>query len=730
MKLKKFPLCRQMDSKDCGPACLRMIAKYHGKNFSLSQLREYCFLNREGVSMLGISEAAEKIGFSTLCVRTDFAHLKKTNLPCIIHWDQQHFVVVYRITSKNRVYVADPALQHITYTQQEFLSHWISTQNQQKAEGVALLLNVTPNFYEQQESPKESKNYKRLFQYLKPYRSLLGQIMTGMAVGTLIGMLLPFLTQSIVDNGITRQNLHFITLVLIAELCLLTGQIGIEFIRSRILLHITTRLNISIISDFLTKLMRLPIRFFDTKLTGDLMQRIGDHKRIEAFLTSSTLSTLFSMFSLIAFSLVLAYYNLNLLLIFCLTSCCYLLWISLFLKKRRFIDQMRFIQSAKEQSNIIQLITGMTEIKLNNCEQQKRWEWEYIQNKLFKINIKGLRLSQTQQSGAFFISMFQNMLITYLTAKSVINGTMTLGMMMAVQNIIGEMNTPVHQMVSFVQSAQDAKISWERLNEIHQQKAEEESLQQSYQPVPTNKGIHIDNVSFRYNEISHFVLKDIQLRLPQGKTCAIVGMSGSGKTTLVKLILGFYPPTQGKILVGETTLGQINPKQWRKHCGTVMQDGFIFSDTIAHNIAVGEMEIDKKRLQYAAEVANIEEMVQRMPLGYNSLIGQEGNGISQGQKQRILIARAVYKNPDFLFLDEATNALDANNELIIMENLQHFFKNKTVLIVAHRLSTVKNADQIVVLHHGQMVENGTHEELVRLKGHYYNLIENQLELGS
>lgn len=727
--MKKFPLFRQMDAKDCGPACLQMIAKYYGKSYPITYLREICFISREGVSLLGISEAAEKLGFSSLGLKTDFEHLKNAHLPCIVHWDQQHFVVVYRISSKNKVYVADPALDCICYSQAEFMSHWSSTQHLQKEEGIALTLTVKPAFYEQQGIPGEKHNYRQLFRYLKPFRPLIRQIIIGLAVGTVLGALLPFLTQSIVDNGINHQNLHFITLILIAQLCLSIGQLSIEFIRSRILLHITTRLNISIISDFLGKLMRLPIRFFDTKLTGDLMQRIGDHKRIESFLTASTLSTLFSFFSLTAYTLVLAYYNLRLLAIFALFSCCYLIWISLFLKKRRNIDQLRFVQSAKEQSNIIQLITGMTEIKLNNCEQQKRWEWEYIQNKLFKINLKGLSLSQIQQSGAFLISMSQEILITFLTAKAVIEGKMTLGMMMAVQTIIGEMNAPIHQMISFIQGGQDAKISWERLSEIHQQKEEENNETTFYATMPTEKEIHVENVSFQYNGISTFVLKDIQLHVPQGNTCAIVGMSGSGKTTLLKLLLGFYPPTQGDIRIGNTALEKINPKQWRNHCGTVMQDGFVFSDTIARNIAVGESVIDKKRLQYAAEVANIQEMVNRMPLGYNSLIGQEGNGISQGQKQRILIARAVYKNPDFLFFDEATNALDANNELIIMQNLQQFFKNKTVLIVAHRLSTVKKADQIVVLHHGCIVETGTHTELVNAKGYYYRLIENQLELG-
>jgi ATP-binding cassette subfamily B protein len=546
-----------------------------------------------------------------------------------------------------------------------------------------------------------------------------------------------------VDYGIGNNNLSFIIVILIAQLTLYTAQTAVEFIRSWILLHITTRINISIISDFLIKLMKLPLGFFDTKMIGDLMQRIGDHHRIQNFLTSSTLNTLFSMVSFIVFTIVLAFYNIKLLIVFMVSSALYVLWITIFLKKRRELDMKRFAQASAEQSTLYQLITGMQEIKLNNCEKQKRWEWENIQAKLFKVSIKGLALSQYQQSGAFFINETKNIIISFFAAYSVIKGDMTLGMMMAVQYIIGQLNGPINQVIGFIQSAQDAKISLERLGEIHNREDEEgggvtqittgemqRNTEEKFSVSLGNNKIAISTLSFRYTPLSAEVLRDINLEIPQGKITAIVGMSGSGKTTLVKLLLGFYPPTSGEIRVGETALHNINPHEWRGRCGAVMQDGFIFSDTIAKNIAVGVDYIDKAQLLHATQVANIQDLVEGLPLGYNTKIGQEGMGISQGQKQRILIARSVYKNPEFLFFDEATNALDANNEKVIMENLQQFFEGKTVVIVAHRLSTVKNADKIIVLDNGKIVEEGNHTELTAKRGAYFTLVKNQLELGS
>ncbi len=726
---KLFPFFHQHDAMDCGPTCLKMIAQYHGRTFSLEKLRELCRISKEGVSMLGISMAAENIGFKTLGVHINFNQLKdEVPMPCIVHWKQNHFVVVYRI-KRGKVYVANPAHGLIKYDIKEFLSCWISTKNDDKPEGIALLLEPQPDFFKSDGETLDKTKFSFVLQYLKPYRKLVFQLLLGMLLGTLLQLIFPFLTQGIVDYGIGTNNLNFVTTILIAQLTLYAAQTSVDFLRSWILLHISTRINISIISDFLIKLMKLPIGFFDTKMIGDLLQRIGDHHRIESFLTSSTLNTIFSFISLIVFICVLAFYNLKILMIFLIASVIYVLWIMLFLKKRKEIDYKRFNQASAEHSNLIQLINGMQEIKLNNCEKQKRWEWENIQAKLFKVSIKGLALSQYQQSGAFFINETKNILVSFISARAVIEGDMSLGMMMAVQYIIGQLNAPIGQMIGFLQSAQDAKISLERLGEIHNKKDETQNESVSTFKLPDDKTISIDNLSFGYDSINELVLKDVNLKIPEGKVTALVGMSGSGKTTLIKLLLGFYPPTDGTIKIGDVDINNIESSVWREKCGTVMQDGFIFSDTIARNIALNDENIDEGRLLYAARIANIMDMINALPLGFNTKIGQEGKGISQGQRQRILIARAVYKNPEYIFLDEATNSLDANNESIIMRNLQEFFRGKTVVVVAHRLSTVKNADNIVVLNNGDIVESGTHDELVKKHGRYYNLIKNQLELG-
>ena len=724
----KFPFTHQHDAMDCGPACVQMVARHYGRHYTLETLRQKCHISREGVSLLGISEAAESIGFKTVGVRLSFEQLKnEAPLPCIAHWKQRHFVVVHKI-KKDTVFVADPAHGLVKLTAQEFLNGWASTRNEGTNEGIALLLEPQPDFYAAEGETPDKAKFSFILQYLKPYKKLILQLFMGMLLGTLLQLIFPFFSQSIVDYGIGTGNLGFVTLILIAQLTLYAAQTAVEFIRSWILLHISTRINISIISDFLIKLMKLPIGFFDTKMIGDLMQRIGDHRRIEAFLTSSTLNTLFSIVTFVVFAVVLAFYSVRLLAVFLVGSLLYVLWVLVFLKYRRELDYKRFAQASAEQSNLIQLITGMQEIKLNNCEKQKRWEWENIQAKLFKVSIKGLSLSQWQQSGAFFINETKNILISYLSARAVIQGDMTLGMMMAVQTIVGQLNSPIGQIIGFIQSAQDAKISLERLGEIHN-KPDETQDDNKVGLLPDDKSIEISELTFHYDPLQEAVLKDLNLAIPEGKVTAIVGMSGSGKTTLVKLLLGFYPPNKGSIRMGGVNLKNVDPKSWRARCGTVMQDGFIFSDSIAKNIAVGEERIDEERLLHAAKVANIQEMIENLPLGYNTKIGQEGNGISQGQRQRILIARAVYKNPDYIFLDEATNALDANNERVIMDNLQNFFKGRTVVVVAHRLSTVKNADQIVVINHGRITETGNHETLTAKRGEYYELVKNQLELG-
>jgi len=726
-----FPFYQQLDGMDCGPSCLRMIAKHYGKAYSLQTLRERSYITREGVSLLGISDAAESIGFRTMGVKLSWEKLlQEAPLPCIIYWNQIHFVVVYRIKN-DIVFVADPAHGLIKCKKEEFLKCWINTGSDGEDQGIALLLEPTPDFFRLEEEKLNKSGFRYLFSYLKPYKKFLVQLLLGMIAGSILQLIFPFLTQSIVDVGINNRNISFIYLVLIAQMVMFFSQTAIEFIRGWILLHISTRINISIISDFLIKLMKLPISFFDTKMIGDIVQRIGDHNRIENMLTGTSLTVLFSFINLIIFSIVLAVYNLKILAVFLAGSILYGIWIFLFMKKRRDLDYKKFAQLSSNMSNVYQLIVGMQEIKLNNIEKQKRWEWESIQAKLFRVNLKSLSLTQYQQAGGFFLNQTKNIIISFLAALAVVRGDMTLGMMLAVQYIIGMMNGPVDQMVGFVQSAQDAKISLERLGEIHQKEDEEKPEENKICIIPEKKSIEIKNLSFQYEgPHSEMVLDDVSLTIPEGKITAIVGVSGSGKTTLVKMLLGFYKPVSGDIKVGDISLGNFSSRFWRNRCGVVMQDGFIFSDTIARNIAPGEETIEKKRLLHAVNVSNIQEFIETLPLGYNTKIGSDGHGLSQGQKQRILIARAVYKNPLYLFLDEATNALDANNEAVIMKNMDEFFQGKTVVVVAHRLSTVKNADQIVVLEKGKIKEKGTHEDLTRIRGTYYELVKNQLELGN
>ena len=729
--MPRFPFYKQPDAMDCGPTCLRMIAKFYGRTISLDYLREKAHITREGVSLLGVSDAAEAIGFRTLGTRISFEQLEKeAPLPCIVHWDQNHFVVVYKIKG-NQVYVADPAFGLTHYSKTEFKQHWLSTVTGGQEKGICMLLQASPAFFEKDDNQASATGYGFLLKYLKPHRRLVIQLLLGFLAASVIQLIFPFLTQSLVDVGINNQDISFIYLVLIAQLMLFVGQTTIDFIRSWILLHISTRINISIISDFLIKLMKLPIGFFDTKLVGDLMQRIQDHRRIERFLTTQTLNILFSVFSLLVFGIVLAVYNLKILVVFLSGSVLYIAWVLLFMKKRRELDFKRFSQLSDNQSKLIQLIHGMQEIKLNNFERQKRWEWERIQARLFRINVQNLTINQYQQAGSVFINETKNIVITIIAAMAVLNGQMTLGMMLAVQYIIGQLNSPLNEMINFMQIAQDARISLERLSEIHGRDDEEKAEESGLRDFPAKKDLVLHDLTFQYDgPHSPKVLSQIRLTIPENKVTAIVGTSGSGKTTLLKLLLGFYPPVSGRIMIGETSLRNFSQKWWRSRVGAVMQDGYIFSDTIAGNIAIGQERIDKERLLFAAGMANIQEFVESLPLGYNTKIGQEGIGLSQGQKQRILIARVIYKNPEYLFFDEATNALDANNEKIIMENLNQIYQGRTVVVVAHRLSTVKHADQIAVLDRGELVELGTHEELTAKRGAYYNLVKNQLELGN
>ncbi|MDR5591104.1 peptidase domain-containing ABC transporter [Christiangramia sp. SM2212] len=727
--MKKFPFYKQPDFKDCGPTCLKIISKYYNKNISVQELRALSETTREGSSLLSLSQSAENIGLRTLSVKISLESLSEVNLPCILHWNKNHFVVLYKI-KKDKFYISDPAHGLLKYTRKEFLEYWIGKNaTEETEEGIVLLLETSPKFYQTEFEKEERLGFKFLSHYILKYKKFLWQLVIGLLAGSLLQLIVPFLTQSVVDVGIRNQDINFIYLILIAQLFLFLGRTGIEVIRSWILLHLSTRINISLVSDFFIKLMALPISFFDIRMTGDILQRINDHRRIERILTTSSLNVLFSMFNLLIFGFVLAYYSLQIFAIFFIGSLLYFGWIFLFLKKRKDLDYKRFSLVSQEQSKVIELINGMQEIKLHNAEKQKRWGWEYMQASLFKISIENLSLEQYQNVGSGFINELKNILITILSALLVIEGEITLGMMLAISYIVGQLNSPIAQLIEFIREVQDARISLDRLAEIHNKKDEEQLDVEKTNEIPHNSDLDIKNISFRYTGSSEPVLKNLDLQIPANKITAIVGVSGSGKTTLMKMLLKFYPPDEGEIRIGNFDLENVYQKTWRNKCGVVMQEGYIFDDTIAHNIAVGVDHIDKKKLSHAVDVANIKTFIETLPLNYNTKIGLEGMGLSTGQKQRLLIARAVYKNPDYLFFDEATSALDANNEKTIMEKLSTFFLDKTVVVIAHRLSTVKNAHQIVVLDKGKISEIGNHRELVAQKGQYFKLVKNQLELG-
>lgn len=729
--MKKFQHFQQLDQMDCGPTCLQMVAKHYGRYYPLPRLRSKSFITHEGVSLLGISDAAESIGFRTIGVKISFEKLfAEAPLPCIVHWYQRHFVVVYKVT-KNLVYVADPANGLLEYRHQDFKKGWLSVNENGQEVGVAMLLEPSANFFEEDGQQDVHSNFSFLLAYLRTHRKLFLQLTLGLLTGSLIQLALPFLTQSIVDVGINTQNIQFIYLVLAGQIMLFVGRTTVDFIRRWILLHLSTRINISLISDFLMKLFKLPISFFETKMIGDILRRVDDHSRIERFISTSSLSILFSLFNALVFGCVLAIYNSTIFLIFLGASAFYVGYVQLFMKKRAKLDYKRFQEMAHNQSSLIETIHGMTEIKMSNSETQSRWQWERIQAKLFKVNFASTQLQQYQDGGGMFINEMKNMIITVVAALAVINGQMTMGMMLSVQYIIGQLNVPVNDFMNFIRDWQDAKISIQRVNEIHLHENEDDQLSPHDYTERESGTILLQDVSFHYEgPRSPKVLDQVDLIIPEGKVTAIVGSSGSGKTTLMKLLQKFYLPTSGKITLAGEDLRYVPANLWRSKCGCVMQDGYIFSDTIARNIAIGEEEIDRKRLMHAVTVANIKEFIESLPLRFNTNIGKNGIGVSQGQKQRILIARAVYKNPEVLFFDEATSALDANNERKIMENLDEFFKGKTVVVIAHRLSTVKNADQIVVLEQGKIVEVGTHQDLTYTKGKYFELVKNQLELGS
>lgn len=720
----------------CGIACLQMVCRHYGRNYSSKQVSSLCSPTREGASLLGLNDAAITLGFHTVSARAEVNELCDQPLPCILHWNQNHFVVLYKVKKGKKFYVADPGKGLVKYNLEEFKNHWISTRSNGEEKGIAMFLEPTPAFYSHKkdgegEKKKNLRSFRFLFGYVKKYRRYFGQVVLGMVVGSLLQLVLPFLTQSIVDVGIKNQDIGFIWLILLGQLMLTFSRTAIDFIRRWLLLHISMRVNISLVSDFFIKLLKLPMSFFDTKLMGDLMQRMNDHSRVNNFLTSQALSVTFAMLTFVVFTVVLLFYNKLIFAIFLVGSLLYGLWMTLFLRRRKVLDYELFEQQAINNNKTYEFITSMQEIKLQDCEQRRRWEWEDTQVDLFNVQMKSLKLQQTQEAGSILINEVKNIVITVVAAAAVIHGQMTLGMMLAVQYIIGQLNSPVEQLMNFFYSLQDVRISLERINEIH--RAEDENGKGGLRTSLTdnNKGIDIENIMFKYDPHAlRKTLDDVTIHIPKGKVTAIVGASGSGKTTLVKLMLGYYPVLEGQINIGGTDINTLNKKWWRRQCGVVMQDGVIFSESIARNIAVDDGDIDKERLLKAARIACIHDYVMSLPLKYNTKIGRDGVGLSQGQRQRILIARAVYKNPDYIFLDEATNSLDANNERAIVENLDTFYRGKTVVIVAHRLSTVRNADQIVVIDHGKVVETGNHETLTAKRGAYYSLVKNQLELGN
>ena len=733
--MKKIAIIHQHDSMQCGIACLQMVCKYFGREYSMDSLSKLCFATTEGVSLLGINEAANTLGLHATCARATTSILSEVPLPCILHWNQNHFVVLYKVKNRKKFYVADSGKGLVTYDLNEFKKHWISTRANGEDKGIAMFLETTPAFFtykmKGEENVKEKRSFCFLFGYVKKYRKYFGQIILGLIVGSLLQLVLPFLTQSIVDVGIKNQDIGFVWLILLGQLMLTISRTAIDFIRRWLLLHISLRINISLVSDFFIKLLKLPMSFFDTKLMGDLMQRMNDHSRVNNFLTQQTLNITFAMLTFMVFSVVLFFYNKLVFAIFLLGSILYGGWMTLFLKRRKVLDYELFEQQAINNNKTYEFITSMQEIKLQDCEQRRRWEWEDTQADLFGVQMKSLKLQQIQEAGSIFINEVKDIIITVVAATAVIHGQMTLGMMLAVQYIIGQLNSPVEQLMNFFYSLQDVKISLERINEIHLMDDEngKEGLKTSIENK--DEGINIKNIMFKYDPHAlHETIDDVNIHIPQGKVTAIVGASGSGKTTLIRLMLGYYPVLEGQINIGNTDINTINKKWWRRQCGVVMQDGVIFSESIARNIAVDDGNIDKERLLKAAEIACIKDYVMALPLKFNTKIGRDGVGLSQGQKQRILIARAVYKNPDYIFLDEADNSLDANNERSIVENLDKFYKGKTVVIVAHRLSTVKNADLIVVIDHGKVVEAGNHDSLTAKRGAYYNLVKNQLELGN
>jgi len=724
-----FSFYRQLNAMDCGPTCLRMICKFYGRHFNVDSLRKRTGFGKAGVSLLGISEAAERLGFRTRAVQVNFDKLLSVPLPAILHWHHNHFVVLRSLT-KRKATIADPDLGKISYSIKEFKDHWLSNEDGELGEvGTVLLLEPSPDFYSHENEKENKLSWEVIISYLRNNRRRLLLVITSLFITSCLQFILPFLTQSVVDIGIDSRNIGFITAVLFAQLTVTFSSTIVEFVRSRLQLKISNSINLSILSDFWIKLTRLPVAYFNSHHTGDILQRIGDNRQVQAFLTGQALYTIFESFNFIVYSIILVYYNIKVFVVFLFGSTIYISWILLFQRARRRINYETFRISSIENNATLQLVQGMQDIRLNNAEHLKRWEWENIQANAFKIMFKTLNYNQWQTTGALFINHGKDLIISYVVAHLVIEGQLTFGSMLAIQYIVGQLSGPISQFIGLSQGMQDAKISVERLNEIHRMEDEEPALAQLKTSLPESKDITFKNLSFTYPGAGdEAVLSNITLTIPEGKITAIVGISGSGKTTLLKILLKILEQYSGEITIADTDLKFISHSFWRSQCGAVLQDGFIFNDSVARNIAVGQENIDYERLLESSKIANIFDFIELLPNGFNTMLGAEGIGISQGQRQRILIARAVYKEPRYLFFDEATNALDANNESEIIRHLNEFFDGRTVVVVAHRLSTVKNAHKIIVLDKGQIAEEGTHSELTSLRGKYYELVKNQLEL--
>ncbi|MDE5642030.1 MAG: peptidase domain-containing ABC transporter [Muribaculaceae bacterium] len=728
-----FRLIRQQETMQCGAACLAMVCNAFGADVSLRRADRLCGASKQGVSMLAISRSARTLGLDNATVRTSIERLPEMPLPCILHWNQNHYVVLYKVSGgRRRFHIADPGMGKRRCTADELREYWISSGADGQEKGIAMFFDPTDDFgtLPADEDRGSGLNLGIIRDFVKQHRKYFVQILAGLLLGSLMQLVMPFLTQAIVDVGIRDSSLRLIWLILLGELMIVVGRTSTEFVRRWLLLHLSMRINLTLLNNFFRKLMRLPMSFFDIRQTGDILQRMADQDRVCSFLTGQFLGVIFTVISLIVFGVALLIYSRVIFAVFVLMSLVYAGWVMLFLRRRRIIDYENFSVRSRSQNMAFNVVNSMQEIKLQNCQERRRSEWEDLQLEQFEVQMKSLRQQQTQEGGALFINELRNILITVLSATAVIDGGFSLGAMLAVQYIIGQLNSPIGQLIGFVYSVQDVKISLERINEIHSYDDEDLGRENADLEI-AHAGIEFRNVCFRYEKYApQYTLDDVTFDIPEGKVTAIVGASGSGKTTILKLLLGYYKAEEGQILVSGRSLDEYNMQSWRSNCGVVMQDGVIFTDTIARNIAAVDGDVDVKRLEYAARMACIHDTVMAMPLKYNTMIGRDGMGLSQGQKQRILIARAIYRNPRFIFLDEATNALDASNEKKIIANLDEFFKGRTVVVIAHRLSTVRNADRILVTDKGRIVESGTHDTLVAARGVYYNLVRNQLELGS